>query len=57
MSSFKCKDIGMKGCNFELKDENWDEMMEIIELHNKKTHNIKEMTAEMNSKVKQALKK
>ncbi len=29
MPSFKCRDIGMQ-CNFEIKDENQDELMAIV---------------------------
>lgn len=56
MPSFKCKDIGMK-CNFEVKDENQDEMMSIIAVHADKTHNMKQPTPELMDKIKKAVKK
>lgn len=56
MPSFKCKDIGMKD-NFEVKDENEDELMRIVELHAKGTHNMNEMSPDMKEKVKKAVKK
>jgi predicted small metal-binding protein len=56
MASFKCKDIGMK-CNFEVKDENQDELMSIIALHGEKTHNMKGTSPEMAEKIKKAIKK
>ena len=56
MASFKCKDVGMK-CNFEVKDENQDELMQIIALHGEKSHDIKEIPPEMMEKVKKAIKK
>jgi predicted small metal-binding protein len=56
MASFKCKDVGMK-CNFEVKDENPDELMQIIALHGEKSHDIKEISPEMMEKVKKAVKK
>jgi len=56
MASFKCKDMGMK-CGFEVKDENEDEMKEVIALHAKKTHNINEMPPDMMEKVKKAIKR
>ncbi len=56
MPSFKCKDLGMK-CGFEVKDENMDEMMDIIKTHAEKTHNLKEMPPEMAEKLKKAVKK
>jgi predicted small metal-binding protein len=56
MPSFKCKDIGMK-CNFEVKDENQDEMMSIIAVHADKTHKMKQATPEFTDKIKKAIKK
>ncbi len=56
MPSFKCKDIGMK-CNFEVKDENQDEMMSIIALHADRSHNIKQPPPELMDKIKKAIKK
>ena len=57
MPSFKCKDIGMK-CNFEVKDENQDELMSVIALHAEKTHNLKGLfPADMTEKIKKAIKK
>ena len=40
MAEYKCKDTGVK-CNFELKDEKQEEMMEIVSLHASKSHNMK----------------
>jgi len=51
MASFKCKDLGMK-CSFEIKDENQDELMQIIGLHADKTHNMKAIPPDMMEKVK-----
>ncbi len=57
MPSFKCKDLGMK-CGFEIKDENQDELMQIIGLHAEKTHNMKGTASpEMAEKIKKAIKK
>jgi predicted small metal-binding protein len=56
MASFKCKDVGMK-CGFEVKDENQDEMMQMIALHAEKSHNMKELPPDMVEKVKKAIKK
>jgi len=44
-------------CAFEVKDENQDELMEVISLHAKKSHNMKEFSADMLEKVKKAIKK
>jgi predicted small metal-binding protein len=56
MASFKCKDLGMK-CGSEIKDENQDELMQMIALHAEKSHNIKEFPPDMVEKVKKAIKK
>lgn len=56
MPSFKCKDIGMKD-SFEVKDENKDELMDVVALHAKKTHSINEITPEFKDKVEKAIKK
>ncbi len=56
MPSIKCKDIGMK-CGFELKDENQDELMQILALHAEKTHNIKTIPPDIMQKVQKAIKK
>jgi predicted small metal-binding protein len=56
VASIKCKDLGMK-CGFEVKDENQDEMMQILALHAEKTHNIKEFPNDLMEKVKKAIKK
>ena len=39
MASFKCK-MGEK-CNFEVKDNDREELVEIITLHAEKAHNMK----------------
>jgi predicted small metal-binding protein len=56
MASFKCADIGMK-CGFEVKDEDQDELMKIVALHAKNTHDIKEVAPELAEKIKKAIKK
>jgi predicted small metal-binding protein len=55
MPSIKCKDIGMQ-CGFEVKDENQDELMQILALHAEKTHNLKQISPELMEKVKKAIK-
>lgn len=55
MPSFKCKDIGMKD-DFEVKDENRDELMKIVELHARESHSIQVMTPEMKEKIDKAIK-
>jgi len=56
MASFKCEDIGMK-CGFEVKDENMDELMQMIKLHGEKTHNMKDASPEFMQKLQKAIKK
>ena len=55
MATFKCKDIGMED-SFEVKDENESELMDIVTIHAKKTHNM-EATPEMTEKVQKAIKR
>ena len=55
MASLKCKDIGMK-CGFEVKDQDEDELMEIVALHAQKTHNMKP-SPELTEKIKKAIKR
>ncbi len=55
MASLKCKDLGMK-CGFEVKDQDENELMDIVALHAKKTHNM-EVTPELKDKVKKAMKR
>lgn len=56
MPSLKCRDMGMN-CGFEVKDENRDEMMQIISLHAEKTHGIKApFSADMQRQLQQAIK-
>lgn len=56
MPSIKYKDLGMK-CGFEVKDENQDEMMQILALHAEKTHNLKNIPPDLMQKVQKAIKK
>ena len=56
MPSFKAKDIGMKD-GFEVKDQDLDEMMQIIALHAKKTHHMKPIPTDMMQKIQKAIKK
>jgi|WetSurMetagenome_2_1015567.scaffolds.fasta_scaffold563179_2 predicted small metal-binding protein len=56
MAKFKCKDIGQT-CNFEIQDDNQDEMMSIIAMHADKTHNIKSPPPELIEKIKEAITK
>ena len=55
MASFKCKDLGMK-CGFEVKDQDESEIMDIVALHAKKTHNLTP-NPELTDKIKKAIKK
>ncbi|MCJ7522035.1 MAG: DUF1059 domain-containing protein [Dehalococcoidia bacterium] len=56
MASFKCN-MGMK-CDFEVKDEDEEELMQIIKLHAGKTHNMKmPLPADIMEKVNREIKK
>jgi predicted small metal-binding protein len=54
MPSFKCKDIGMAD-SFEVQNDNEDELLKIIELHARSSHNIKKISPEMMNKIKRAI--
>jgi predicted small metal-binding protein len=56
MPSFRCKDIGMKD-KFQARDDNKDELMKIIALHAKESHNINEISPEMKEKIEKAIRK
>ncbi len=56
MPSFKCKDIGIKD-EFEVKSENRDELMKIIALHAKESHEMAEFSPEMKQKIEKAIKR
>jgi predicted small metal-binding protein len=56
MPSFKCKDIGMED-NFEVKDDNREELMKIVAMHAQSSHGIKEVPPEMMEKIQKAVKK
>jgi predicted small metal-binding protein len=55
MASFKCKDMGMQ-CEFEVKDENKDELMAMISMHAEKTHNMKDIPPDMAAQVQKVIK-
>ncbi len=57
MASFKCKDLGMK-CGFEVKDENRDELMQMVAEHAERTHNMKPpFASDMQQAIQKAIKK
>ena len=56
MASIKCKDLGMQ-CGFEVKDEDQDELMQILALHAEKTHKMKTISPDVMEKIKKAIKK
>jgi predicted small metal-binding protein len=56
MPSFKCKDIGMKD-NFEIKDDNKDELLKMVAMHAENTHGIKEVPPDLMEKIQKAIKK
>jgi inorganic pyrophosphatase len=55
MPSIKCKDIGMT-CGFELKDDNRDELMQLLAMHAEKTHNLKTIPPDVMQKIQKAIK-
>jgi predicted small metal-binding protein len=55
MPSIKCKDLGMK-CGFEVKDENRDELIQILAMHAEKTHQLKIIPQELMQRIQKAIK-
>jgi predicted small metal-binding protein len=54
MFTFKCTDIGMDD-NFEIKDDDEEEILKIITLHAQNFHDIKTLSPEMIGKIKKAI--
>ena len=55
MASFKCKDMGLE-CEFEIRDENKDELMWVVAVHADETHDMNRAPPEMMDKIKKAVK-
>ena len=54
---FKCKDIGMKGCDFEVHGaSSKDEVMQIAAIHAKQAHNMETIPPDVAQKVSAAIK-
>jgi predicted small metal-binding protein len=54
---FKCKDIGMKECDFEVKGAtSRDEVMQIASVHAKQAHKMETIPPEVAQKVSAAIK-
>jgi predicted small metal-binding protein len=54
---FKCKDIGMKQCDFEVKGASTkDEVMQLASVHAKAAHNIQTISPDLAAKVSSAIK-
>ncbi len=55
--SFKCKDIGMKNCNFEIKgSSSKEEVMQIAAVHAKQAHEIDPIPPDLGQKVGSAIR-
>ncbi len=55
MASFKCRDVGFKD-DFEVKSENKDELRKVIAVHAKESHNIGNITPDLEAKIARAIK-
>ena len=55
MASFRCKDMGLE-CEFEIRDENKDELMWVVAVHADETHDMNRAPPEMMDKIKKAVK-
>jgi predicted small metal-binding protein len=56
MPSIKSADIGVD-CAFEVTDENWDEMMQVLLLHAEKAPKMKVVPPDIMHKIQKAIKK
>lgn len=54
MAVFKCQDIGMED-NFEVKDDNQNELIHMIKHHLEKTHDMEMVPDEMAKKIGKAI--
>jgi len=55
--TFKCEDVGMD-CGFEVKGaSSEEEILEILKIHAKNVHHMKEISDDMKNKIKQSIKK
>jgi predicted small metal-binding protein len=55
--NLKCKDTGMKDCNFEVKGaSSRDEVMQIAAVHAKQTHKMETIPPDVAQKVSSAIK-
>ncbi len=56
MASFKCKDIGMN-CKFEVKNaSSKDEIMKIMAVHAKETHQMETVNPDLAAKITSKIK-
>jgi predicted small metal-binding protein len=55
MSSFKCKDIGMKD-GFEIKDKDREELKKLVYMHAESHTGGKELPAELKEQIEKAIK-
>lgn len=54
---FKCKDIGMKDCDFEVKGASTkEEVTQIVAVHAKTSHKMETITPELAQKLNAAIK-
>ena len=55
--NFKCKDVGMKDCDFEVKgSSSKDEVMQIATVHAKQAHHMDTVPPDLANKVSEAIK-
>ena len=54
---FKCEDIGMKDCPFEIKGaSSRDEAKQVVATHARMTHNLDVMPVDLSTRVDSAIK-
>ncbi len=55
MIRFRCKDIDLKECEFQVQGSTEDEIVEIASLHLRNTHRIVNITKETREKIRRAV--
>jgi predicted small metal-binding protein len=56
MIRFRCKDIDLKDCEFQVQGDSKEEILEIVSLHLGKSHRIVNITPETRERIRRAVK-
>ncbi len=56
MIRFRCKDIDLKDCEFQVQGDSREEILEIVSLHLGKSHRMVNITPETRERIRRAVK-